>query len=1291
MHRLHDISVKFRRTLPGALRRAAWPWLLALLLCGGLLVLGTARGAITWVGVTTATANANSISVGRPAGIAVGDLMLAAISASGGAAVTSVPSGWTLVATATDASVLSTSIYRKPFAAADPASFSFGMSASARLTAALLVFRNVDIAQPIAATSTNVNASGGTVTASAANVPAANTMVVSFFAQANGNNNMTPPAGMTEAVDFGTGAGLNGVTTEVAYAVQPSAGSSGAKVAVSSGAARGIGMLVALYQGSTTYAISGKVFEDVNYGGGAGRSLSASAGAAVAGARVELYSTAGTYLASTSSAADGSYSFSALAAGNYHVRVVSTSLPSTRGASSSLVGVMTYRSDASSGSAVAVTNMVGGTDPAAVDPDIGASGTNFNTSSYVFSAGLTGTAHAVAPVTLGSSDITGVDFGFNFDTVVNTRASGQGSLAQVVSNANILSGDAALAVASRQAGIEHVIFMIGNGSNAPGLRSSINYFSAGVASIAPVAGMTLSAPLVIDGQTQPGWAAAPVIAIAGSAAPAATNGFTLSASNSLLRGLSITQFGGKGVVVTGGATQQVSILANAIYGNSALGIDLGNDGVTVNSGSFNAAFPNRAMNQAVIESAGVNAAGTAVTLAGHVGTGSGQAVFVASRVEVFKAAPDASGYGQGSVYLGALVADNGGRFSGTLSFAAGVLAVGDALTATATDTAGSTSEFGPNTTSVTLAALAPASFNAFDNDAPAASTSGVIRTRVAGAATSLDVVALAASGGGLSAGFTGNVSLDWLDARNDSGAAAGSCRSTWLSLGAAGVASFSNNARVSVALTPPAGSTRAMRLRMSYSGASGNVVACSNDAFAAVPATLSLAASDADAASAGNARSLSNVAASGGVVHRAGRPFTLTAQARDASGALMTAYDGTPGVAVTACVLPAGCSAAALTAPATSASGGVYSNASVSYAEVGAVQLQLSDASYADVDAADTPAATRRIASAAVTVGRFIPDSLSATVSSNGQFATGNGACMAPGQGATFLGQGFGWAAAPQVTVTARNAAGAVTSFWTGTLMKLVASGAAPALSVSASGAASLSSSFGTLSVSDLGAGQARVNASAIDRFVLDLAAGTAQASVTPLWSWALSLSDASEAAVTGNPTLAANAAQASVGFDLGAVFHSGRLALAPAHGDARVGVRMLVQLQRYSSAGWVTMTEDRGCVSVAPRHLGVEQPQGVFVSNGVCAAPATAAVTTSGGRAWVVLPNTPNAAAGRLAMRLAGAAASGSSCASAGVTQAVVPLPLPYLLGGSASAGPLALASWGSPNRDAVLRRETW
>ena len=769
--------------------------------------------------------------------------------------------------------------------------------------------------------------------------------------------------------------------------------------------------------------------------------------------------------------------------------------------------------------------------------------------------------------------------------------------------------------------------------------------------------------------------------------------------------------GGSGHVIGGANTGEANVIAgnqghgvrvtatsarmsgNSIYGNLWLGIDLNGDGVSANDGATSGAAPNNGMDHPVLTGAGIDGPATSMTVSGYVGTGGGQAAFSGARIEFFKAAADSSGYGEGQTYLGFLTADANGRFIGSINFAAGLVAVGDAITATATDAAGNTSEFGPNWTSTTIAGLAPAGFNAFDTDAASTALSGVIRSRTAGSASNFAVIALDSSGTGLHPGFTGSVTLRWLDARNDTGATTGSCRASWVDLGAAGTASFSASARVTVSLTPPASATRSMRLQMVYAGPAGTVTACSNDAFAALPASLTwLGASDTDAATAGTLRTLNNVGASGGVVHRAGRPFTLRAEARDATGALMTGYDGTPTLAITGCLLPSGCSAGALSATAATAVAGAYVNSSVSYAEVGAISVGLTDAGYAAVDAADTTLAARTIASANLSVGRFVPDSYSASISTNGQLATANGACLASGSGATFLGQGFGWVTAPQVTLTGRNAAGATTTLWTGTLMKLApSSGLAASLAASGAGAATVAASYGAFAVSDLGAGQVRVTASSTDRFVLDLAAGSVQPSVTPSWGWALAVADASEAAVAGNPTLSASVTQSGIGFDQGGVFHSGRLALAPGYGDARAGVRLVAQLQRYTSAGWVTMTEDQGCVTVQPQNLGVALPSGVFSSSGVCAAPLAAAATTRGGRAWLTLPATPAAAPGRLQMQLAGSAATGNACSSAGAVQAVVPLGLPWLLGGSGGAGPQALGTWGTTQRDTVLRRETW
>ncbi|RZM18882.1 MAG: hypothetical protein EOO88_39600 [Pedobacter sp.] len=68
--------------------------------------------------------------------------------------------------------------------------------------------------------------------------------------------------------------------------------------------------------------------------------------------------------------------------------------------------------------------------------------------SRVFTAGtgLIGQqAQSVTPVTVSGSAISSVDFGFNFDTIVNNKDSGQGSFRQFITNSNLLGGEASLA------------------------------------------------------------------------------------------------------------------------------------------------------------------------------------------------------------------------------------------------------------------------------------------------------------------------------------------------------------------------------------------------------------------------------------------------------------------------------------------------------------------------------------------------------------------------------------------------------------------------------------------------------------------------------------------------------------------------------------------------------------------------------------------------------------------------------------------------------------------------------
>ena len=65
--------------------------------------------------------------------------------------------------------------------------------------------------------------------------------------------------------------------------------------------------------------VSGTVFEDVNYGGGPGRTLAASSGVGIQGATVELYDSTGAFLQSVVTVGAGGYSFSGLQGNAYRV------------------------------------------------------------------------------------------------------------------------------------------------------------------------------------------------------------------------------------------------------------------------------------------------------------------------------------------------------------------------------------------------------------------------------------------------------------------------------------------------------------------------------------------------------------------------------------------------------------------------------------------------------------------------------------------------------------------------------------------------------------------------------------------------------------------------------------------------------------------------------------------------------------------------------------------------------------------------------------------------------------
>ena len=130
------------------------------------------------------------------------------------------------------------------------------------------------------------------------------------------------------------------------------------------------------------------------------------------------------------------------------------------------------------------------------------------------------------------------------------------------------------------------------------------------------------------------------------------------------------------------------VLGNSIRGNGGIGIDLGNDGVTANDASDVDASPNRLQNFPTVASAQVAPSSTILD-------GSLDTTASTFRVEFFSnPSCDASGHGQGARYLGSTEVTTAGTGAQVFQVTLPVrIAAGEAISATATDPTGSTSEF----------------------------------------------------------------------------------------------------------------------------------------------------------------------------------------------------------------------------------------------------------------------------------------------------------------------------------------------------------------------------------------------------------------------------------------------------------------------------------------------------------------------------------------------------------------------------------------------------------------------
>jgi hypothetical protein len=147
---------------------------------------------------------------------------------------------------------------------------------------------------------------------------------------------------------------------------------------------------------------------------------------------------------------------------------------------------------------------------------------------------------------------------------------------------------------------------------------------------------------------------------------------------------------GVGVIIGSSASDACAndaILGNAIFANGKLGIDLGNNGVTLNDSSGHTG-PNLFQNFPVLSTA--VSSGGSTTITGTL-TSTANTSF---RVELFaNITADPSGYGEGQTYLGFVTVTTNASGQGSFRFTVNQDLGNQWISATATDPNGDTSEF----------------------------------------------------------------------------------------------------------------------------------------------------------------------------------------------------------------------------------------------------------------------------------------------------------------------------------------------------------------------------------------------------------------------------------------------------------------------------------------------------------------------------------------------------------------------------------------------------------------------
>jgi hypothetical protein len=220
---------------------------------GGSLATGTSVG-------NTGSSTTTSVSATMPTGVVAGDVMVAAVTVTGGSGITfTVPSGWASLQRQNSTTALGQELYWKQASAGEAGPYQWSWTGNQKASVVIMAYTNVAASSPIDVSNGQANPSSPTITAPSVTPTADNEMLVGFFGELNSATITSTTLATLETQTAASGGGATSRTATAGADTLLGAGTSGVATGtktatINSGgtSAVNIGQLVAIKPNAAT-------------------------------------------------------------------------------------------------------------------------------------------------------------------------------------------------------------------------------------------------------------------------------------------------------------------------------------------------------------------------------------------------------------------------------------------------------------------------------------------------------------------------------------------------------------------------------------------------------------------------------------------------------------------------------------------------------------------------------------------------------------------------------------------------------------------------------------------------------------------------------------------------------------------------------------------------------------------------------------------------------------------------------------------------------------------------------